>query len=334
VPKEITPHAFENVFLNKKIKLAGKLLIPAISNPARFARHPKFKNFKINTKEYDLYIQQQIDPITVSDNTRHVVRLHDILPITHPQFFENLAVHIFSRGLSALLKDDNIYWVLDTKSSATEFKKIFGEKLSVFAIPCAVGLQYESIPTSIEKTENRILVINTIEPRKNITTIIEAFEIAKNNSVIPNDYILTILGSKGWQDENLYQKLVGGKYGNYVEFIESPSDLLVAEYLERSKILVSASSAEGFGLPPLEGMLFGCIPVVSDIPQHRETIGEHGIFFQIDSNALSQALQRAHLLSQDLTKKDFAKMNEHVRQQFSLPRVQELWTQMLQTILK
>ena len=329
VHEELMGYSLESVNLGRSANFTGELLVATIGNSTRFARSLKRKSFKINTSKYDFFVQQQIDPISVSRNTKHLVRLHDILPITHPQYFDDFAIYVFERGLRSLLKDKKILWVFDTNASALEFQRIFGHEREVKYIPCLVGSQFQKIPAKCTKTENLIVVINTIEPRKNVSKVIENFRSAKNIGLIPMDYTLAILGTRGWQDETLYQRLIEKKFGSDVEFIESPSNEIVADYLERSRIVVSASNAEGFGLPPLEGMLFGCIPVVSDIPQHRETLGDHGFYFNLEDNSLATALQGAHLKSISSNSTDYSKIQNHVVANFGENRIHEMWKNIL-----
>ena len=62
------------------------------------------------------------------------------LPITHPQFFDDLGVKLFSKSLRIMLKGQKKIWVMDSVASAVLFKATFGEDLDVRVIPCAVTL--------------------------------------------------------------------------------------------------------------------------------------------------------------------------------------------------
>ena len=305
------------------------LHIATISLIVRFARPKRLKSFKIKSKNYDFFIQQQIDPISVSKNTKHIVRLHDILPITFPQFFDSISVDTFRRGLEVMLKDKNIIWVFDTKSTSLEFQKLFGADRNVTWIPCEVGSNFSRDYSIQVKEENLAVMINTIEPRKNIIKTVEAFKLAKKSQRIPDDYKLAVLGSKGWQSEDLYMALLNGDFGADVIFINSPTYTEVAQFLQRAKILVSASVAEGFGLPPLEGMLFGCIPVISDIPQHRETVGNHGFFFGDSQEDLVSALACGHLKASESTTNDLMVLQNYVKENFGPEQISKLWKNLL-----
>ena len=328
----IKEYALSNLGVTTSSTFTGNLFVASIGNSTRFARSPKRKNFKLDTSGYDFFVQQQIDPISVSKETKHIVRLHDILPITHPQYFDQLAIQLFGRGLDSLLKNQKIIWVFDSETSASQFQEIFGSHRIVTHIPCAVGSHFSSIPQNIVKTENRISVVNTIEPRKNVSHVIQEFKVAKGRGLIPNDYKLSILGSQGWQDESLHSDLLNEKFGVDVEFIQAPSNEVVAQYLEKSRLVVSASFAEGFGLPPLEGMLFGCVPVISDIPQHRETVGANGFYFNNQDDSLRYVLKEAHEKSTKLKSEDLLALQEHVVAKYGSKNIMHVWQKLFDSL--
>lgn len=249
-----------------------------LSYLARFARPRILGTFKIKTLEYDIFLQQQIDPIRISKHTNHVIRLHDFLPISHPQYFDHTAVKTFTKSLRIMLRGPKKIWVMDSKQTAEDFKIRFGSDLNVYVIPCVVSAN----PKSLMKTnsrKNQICLVNTIEPRKRVNLAISGFMEAKSNKTISQDWQLVIVGREGWQEESLIYNLRNKIFGSDISFIENASDFELEKIYSESKIVLSASAAEGFGLPPLEGMAHGCLPIVSDIPQHRETVRENGFYF-------------------------------------------------------
>ena len=271
-----------------------------ISYLARFIR-PKFLGlFRLKTRNADVFIQQQIDPIRVNRNTKHIVRLHDILPITHPFFFTPKAQLAFRQGLVKMLRNKRIIWVLDTVASKNEFIELFGNQLKVEVIPCEVGSGWDSGKVLKDITKKSLgkksifLVVGTIEPRKNIELIINTFLSLQNKDFLNStSHQLIIAGSAGWIDGELLSKLRSSKFGPNINFIEGASDTFIGKLYSRADFIISASEAEGFGLTPLEGMFFGCIPIVSNIPQHRENMGTNALYFDIYEKSLTIAIEKA-----------------------------------------
>jgi alpha-1,2-rhamnosyltransferase len=265
----------------------------------------------------------------VNKKTIHIVRLHDILPITNPEYFSKIARKAFSTSLKKMLKNREIIWVMDTKANADQFRKLFGTDRKVEVIPCVVIGPSGNEVCKIKLQDKRYLSVNTIEPRKNVGLIIRAFLVSKEQGFIEPSSKLIIAGTYGWLEEILIEDLRNGKFGEEIVFIESPDEFELMELYSESHFLISASSAEGFGLPPLEGMSFGCIPIVSDIDQHRETIGNRGIYFELNEQSLVAALKEAEEKTAHSTFDIQGELSQYVWSKFSLTIVANQWERLL-----
>ena len=317
-------------------KRSLRIFMLRISYAARFAR-PRFLGpFRIRISGSHFYIQQQIDPIKVNRRSKHIVRLHDVLPITHPYFFSENAQLAFRRGLTSLLSNKKIIWIMDTEASKTEFLEMFGTDKNVEVIPCEVGyglnpqMAIQSIKNKNKnKNKNTFLCVNTIEPRKNVGMIINAFLHSLNKNAKDD---LIIIGAFGWMEDELISRLRSGFYGDQVKFIEKAEEFQVEELLKKADFVISASEAEGFGLPPLEGMLFGCLPIVSDIAQHRETMGSHAIYFSLNEQSLSNAISTARKISISERQKLALTAHHYVQNRFSHAALKKKWIQLLKKL--
>lgn len=285
---------------NSDLKPIPYFWVLNISYLARFIR-PKFLGlFRLKTRNADVFIQQQIDPIRVSPNTKHIVRLHDILPFTHPFFFTTKAQLAFRQGLVKMLSNKRIIWVMDTVASKNEFIEVFGDQLKVEVIPCEVGNGWNSDKALKNITKKPLkktcifLVVGTIEPRKNIDLIINTFLSLQNKGFLNSTSCqLIIAGSAGWIQGELLNQLRSSKFEPNIKFVEGASDAFIGILYSKADFIISASEAEGFGLTPLEGMFFGCIPIVSNIPQHREIMGTNAIYFDTYEKSLTIAIEKA-----------------------------------------
>ena len=134
--------------------------------------------------------------------------------------------------------------------------------------------------------ENYILVLSTLEPRKNIRHVFSAYaDLVSKNIDIPK---LVVAGRKGWMVDKELES-IRGKFSNRIcltGFIEEED--LKAVY-SHADIFVDASIYEGFGMPPLEALSNGVKHVlVSDIPAHREVLGKDAVYFKLhDINDLA-----------------------------------------------
>jgi glycosyltransferase involved in cell wall biosynthesis len=314
------------------ISEAPSLYVTNLSIPERYARPLKFKAFKLKTKSFQFLIQQHIDPIRVSKDTIHIVRLHDILPIRAPQYFDEFASFVFGRGLHSLLHSRKIVWVMDTNAEAEGFHRYFPEQQKPKVIPCSVGYQFPNIENKmVSERKKQIVCFGTLEPRKRVSIVINGFLRSIETNPLLSEYKLFVVGKHGWQEQALHQQLLDGDFGDNVEYLENCSDFELSELLSESLFVASASAAEGFGLPPLEGMLHGCIPIVSDIPAHRETMGTHGVFFDSTVDGFSEVFENAVLECAKSEGRHLSELAEYVRSRYSAEIIEEQWSKLLES---
>lgn len=121
-----------------------------------------------------------------------------------------------------------------------------------------------------------IISVGTIEPRKNIETIVKSFEILKNNfSEIP--WKLIIIGKIGWKSDNIIETIKNSKNFQDIEMKGYVSNEELIKIYQTSLCLIYPSIYEGFGLPPLEAMSLGCPVIVSDNSSLPEVVEDAGL---------------------------------------------------------
>jgi glycosyltransferase involved in cell wall biosynthesis len=116
-----------------------------------------------------------------------------------------------------------------------------------------------------------ILFVGTIEPRKNLLTLLRAFEeILRSTRHRPQ---LVIAGREGWLTEELFSNVRQSGLENRLRFTGYLTDEDLRALYSSCRVFVYPSLYEGFGLPPLEAMACGAPVVTSRIPSLVETVG-------------------------------------------------------------
>jgi len=141
-----------------------------------------------------------------------------------------------------------------------------------------------------------ILYIGTLEPRKNITTLLEAFSLLIHNPDFA-DVTLLIGGSKGWYYDEIFAtaERLGLSAGRRVRWLDRVPDEDLPLWYNIADVCAYPSLYEGFGLPPLEAMACGTPVVVSNTSALPEVVGTAGILLdpndvQAWTNALTKVL--------------------------------------------
>ena len=120
-----------------------------------------------------------------------------------------------------------------------------------------------------------ILYVGTIQPRKNLGTLIEAYARLKKERGIANRLVIT--GRKGWLYDRLFARLKELALGDEVIFTGFVPDEELPYIYDGAKAFVYLSFFEGFGLPPLEAMACGVPVITSNTTSLPEVVGDAGI---------------------------------------------------------
>jgi len=120
-----------------------------------------------------------------------------------------------------------------------------------------------------------MLFVGTLEPRKNLDRVIEAFENLRNRKQIAHD--LVIAGSGGWKNRTVLKKISENPSGG-IRHIASPTDKDLAKLYAACDFLIAPSVWEGFGLPILEAQIFGKPAITSSVSALPEVAGDAAIY--------------------------------------------------------
>lgn len=129
--------------------------------------------------------------------------------------------------------------------------------------------------------EKYILYMGTLEPRKNIESIIEAFSLFKReNTSSSKNTKLVIAGKKGWLFESIF---------NLVNKLNLKDDVIFTDYIDENdksiiynmaSLFVFPSLYEGFGIPVLEAMASSVPVITSNVSSLPEVAGDAAILVE------------------------------------------------------
>lgn len=121
-----------------------------------------------------------------------------------------------------------------------------------------------------------ILFLGKLEPRKNIPTLIKAFNLIKSSNGFEN-LNLVIVGAKGWLFKDIFREAETSAHKNKIIFKDYVEDEGKKFYYSLASAFVYTSFFEGFGFPPLEAMACGTPVVVSNNSSLPEVVGDAGL---------------------------------------------------------
>lgn len=228
---------------------------------------------------------------------RSVITVHDLSVFTHPETHDPRTARRTQRRLPIMLRAAS-HIITPTEAVKHELVTRFG------ITPARITVTHEaprkdffpveqneaaSVRRRLEIEDDFILFVGTIEPRKNLKTLLSVFaRILKQTSLRPQ---LVIAGGEGWLTQEFRDAAAANDFGDRLRLTGYLNDGDLRALYSSCKVFVYPSLYEGFGLPPLEAMACGAPVIASRIPAHEETLNEKALLVDpLDDAALTRAI--------------------------------------------
>lgn len=213
-------------------------------------------------------------------NYKSIITVHDLAFLLYPQFMTKESARYYGQIDQAVRSADHIIAVSQsTKLDLNKLLGVPGEKVTV--IYEGVSPKFYAIDLLEAQAEVKrkfglepgyILFISTIEPRKNVPTLLKAYRYFRDH--FKRTEKLVLAGSRGWLPEEVDQTLNHLNLQNDVIFLGRVPDEYVNFLYNAASMLIYPSFYEGFGLPPLEAMQCGVPVIASLINVMPEVVGD------------------------------------------------------------
>ena len=144
-----------------------------------------------------------------------------------------------------------------------------------------IAVTYEGVDEKL-KTQERgrkiikdpyFLYVGNAYPHKNLDVLIWAFQKFSASCFTPVSLVLV------GKDDYFYRRIKASCSYDRVVFFGEADDRDLSNLYQHAVALVSPSLMEGFGLPTLEALSFGCPVIASDIPVYHEILGDRAVYF-------------------------------------------------------
>ena len=213
-----------------------------------------------------------------------VITVHDLAFLRWPHFLTESHAAYYSQVDSAVRHARHI--IVPSESTKNDVVGQLGaspKKISVIyeaAAPHYCPLSQERCRAAMQRKygipENYIFFVSTIEPRKNIGGLLEAFHHLRKYYNI-EDTGLVLAGKPGWLYEEVYWKVEQLDLGQSTFFVGRVPDEDLHQLFVGACCHVHPAFYEGFGLSPLEAMACGTPTIVSNTSSMPEVVGDAGL---------------------------------------------------------
>jgi len=300
---------YSNKYLNFKFKFFNK---------------PKID--KLLGVDLDAFIFPNINFYSLSQGIKKILVVHDLSYELYPSFYspKSRLWHKMINAKKFCREADKIVAVSEnTKNDIINVFNIPEEKvitiypgISDSMRPVTDRAKLAEVKEKYNLPSKFILYLGTIEPRKNIRGLMQAFDILKTKSDLPHK--LVIAGAKGYKSEKILKKDYKIQYIDYVVAEDKPALYTLAD------LFVYPSFYEGFGFPPLEALSCGTPVVASHAGSLGEVLGKAALLVN-PHNASEIADGMINILQDEATKKIFIEQAHGVLEKYSWEQNARRW---------
>lgn len=234
-------------------------------------------------------------------NGKIITTIHDMTYILYPETMDKRNLKRITDDIDySVNRSDKIITVSESsKRDIIRYLNVPEEKIEVVYN----GVEYDRFAKSNNNQDklkvmqkynlpqNYILYMGTLEPRKNIESIVRSYSVLKKN--YNNEIKLVIAGKKGWLFENIFNLVESLKLQDDVIFTDYVDEVDKAAIYQMANLFVFPSIYEGFGIPVLEAMASSVPVITSNVSSLPEVAGDAAILVEPkDVNSIAKNMHK------------------------------------------
>lgn len=284
-PCEIPVLNLINEHATISLKGLRELAEPLISSLSDFGQSSCIEFLSTEAYTYLTSYLPTPEYIRKNQNVSVMHHIHDLFPLTKPSLFHGGIDDLWRKKIGDFMPQDR--YVCISHSTASDLKKVFPflKNDRVVVIPNAGDhvLRFSCNDAEPARSVHEVpaepyfVTVSTLEPRKNLSLLLKAFTIFKQQ--YKTEHKLICVGAKGWMSEAEQEFLEQYTSSGAVQFAGRLSDEEVFPLVAGATAYISAAKCEGFGLGLAEAMALGCLPIAARNTSQIEVVEGIGLLF-------------------------------------------------------
>jgi len=250
--------------------------------------HHRLERYSLNVELVRLGLDVLHSPDFIpphKPSCKSVITVHDLAFLLYPHFLTKESARYYGHIDQAVRWTDHIIAVSEsTKRDTIQHLGAPEDKITVVYEAANPIFRPLDRVQAREQVRNRhgvdgpfILFVSTIEPRKNVPTLVRA--LWQLLECYKEDVHLVLAGGRGWLFEDAFAVVEELKLDDRVHFVGRVSSEDLLHLYNAAELLAHPAFYEGFGLPPLEAMACGLPVIVSNVASLPEVVGDAGLLF-------------------------------------------------------
>ncbi len=234
-------------------------------------------NSRLFSPVYDLYWQPNYIPQNVKAK-KVVTTVHDFSFYIQPQWHPKERFDYYQKNFWKKASASD--WIITgshfTKQEIVKYMHYPKEKITVIYHAADHSVYKVYAEDILKKTKEKfklnetfLLFVGSIEPRKNLLSLLKAYQLLSDE--IKEQYPLILVGFKGWENREIMQEIE--KERKHIHYLGYLSNEELAQVYNLATLFVYPTLYEGFGIPPLEAMACGTAVLASNTASIPEVCG-------------------------------------------------------------
>lgn len=226
-------------------------------------------------------------PFNLPKKIKRVTIIHDITPSLFPHFHKLSSQIIQRLFFPSIIKRADLL-ITNSKNTSTDLIKHY-PKAECKSKIIYLGKSNKFVPLFSEKKLNQYKIrnpyfftVSTIEPRKNLNVLLDAYKIFRSNS--EKKIGLVISGGIGWKSKTFFKSYYNHPFKNDIRLIGYTNRQDLPYLYSQTEAFIFPSLYEGFGLPLLEAMSCGAACISSNTSSLPEVCEDAAIYFNPHSS--------------------------------------------------
>jgi glycosyltransferase involved in cell wall biosynthesis len=250
-----------------------------------------------------------------------VVTLHDLTPVLFPQWHPRMTVWMHRLFLPAVIRRATRI-IADSAATGQDIARRYGRYAPVIRCIPLAARRFAPPPPRRDPPPPFILFVGTLEPRKNLATLLDAYDQVRAGG---ESVRLVLIGQTGWLADDGFRRIRRSRFVNDIQVMGSVDESVLAWHYHHAAALVYPSWYEGFGLPVLEAMQCGCPVVASNRSSLPQIVGDAGLLVDpAQAGAVADAIRR--VLNEPGLREQLARRGRERARTFSWERTaRETW---------
>lgn len=257
--------------------------------------------FRTNSDIYQFF--NFVIPPNISGKV--ITTIHDLTYILYPNTMDTSNRKRLEKDMKSTVKRADYIITISESSKRDIIKYLHVDENKIQVIYPGVDEIYKKVLNSDEITtvKNKynihgkyLLYLGTLEPRKNIETIIRAYNCFEKSD--KDNVKLVLAGKKGWLYESIFKLVKEFNIEDNVIFTDYIDDMDKAPLYQGAEVFLFPSLYEGFGIPVIEAMASGIPVITSNSSSLPEAAGDAAIITEpLDYKKISESIER--ILNED-----------------------------------